>query len=97
MNLQPGWATASVIGAAASVAVCLLLCLFMYFCYFPGGRKFSDVIAVHEISKYDLSGKASDWDEDYDVESQSEYGTNASAVESKEQVCAHSKEGEGAI
>lgn len=86
MGLQPGWATASLIGAAASVVVCLLLCLFMYACYFPGGRKFSDVIAVSEISKYNLSGKEMDGDEGYDVESQSEYGTIASTVESREQV-----------
>ena len=86
MGLQPGWATASLIGAAASVVVCLLLCLFMCVCYYPGGRKFSDVIAVHEISKYNPSGKEMDGDEDYDVESQSEYGTIAPAVEHKDQV-----------
>lgn len=78
MGLYPGWATVSVIVAAAAFGVCLLLCVFMCFCYFPGGRKFSDVIAVHELSKYDLSGKGGDYDEDYDEESQSEYGTNTS-------------------
>ena len=87
MGLQPGWATASLIGLTASFAVCLLLCLFLYFCHFPGGRKYSDVIAVHEISKYNVSGSTGGEDEDYDVESYSEYGTSTSAAESKEQVC----------
>lgn len=84
MGLQPGWATASLIGLAASFAVCLLICLFLYFCYFPGGRNLSDVMEVHELSKYNR--RIGDEDEDYDVESYSEYGTSTSAA-SKEQVC----------
>lgn len=42
----------------ASVALSILICVYLFVCYFPGGRNRRDVIDIGDLPKYNLSAKA---------------------------------------
>ena len=74
-----GAALYSFIGMLVCVVAALTLCLGMYFCYFPGGRRRSDVIDIGQLPQYSLSGKVPADEEDDVEDGQSDYGTHSEA------------------
>lgn len=74
-----GAALYSFIGLLVCIVAAFTLCLWMYFCYFPGGRRRSDVIDIGQLPQYNLSGKLSGDEEDDVVDGQSDYVTHSEA------------------
>lgn len=54
MFLESGWASASFILLVSSVASSVAICIYLASCYYPGGRKISDVIAVGSTPSYGI-------------------------------------------
>eukprot|EP00271_Cylindrocystis_brebissonii_P003970 TRINITY_DN15266_c0_g1_i1.p1 TRINITY_DN15266_c0_g1~~TRINITY_DN15266_c0_g1_i1.p1 ORF type:complete len:113 (-),score=8.54 TRINITY_DN15266_c0_g1_i1:137-475(-) len=76
--LNPGWATFSFFLMIASIISAILICLWLRFCFYPGGRRREDVIDASELPKYNPENQvdeeaAYDESEAYTTQSEDRY------------------------